>query len=158
MTEKRGEDTSSTDSDQQTFIVKVSSQKVDDKYMIDRSITIEGAYTDTVFNAYFAPVYMIEANKRYLGSFTDALKFASSEGNSSIKIGGKPVSSDIQLDERLLKSGNITVKTSDFVMSDDWDGATIRFEWDGSLYEGYLYNADVNLSRNNALSYKLLEK
>ena len=46
---------------------------------------VEGAYTNSVFNAPLAPVYMIEANKRYLASFTSLLKFASTEGNAGIR-------------------------------------------------------------------------
>lgn len=158
LAQKTGEETSSTDSDQQTFIVKVETVKVDDKYVLDRSYKVEGAYTDTVFNAVYAPVYMIEANKKYLGSFAEKLTFASSEGNSSIVINGRAVNADVVLDEKLFEAGNITVETNDFIMPGDWNETVVSFVWDGCRYTGYLSGVDIVTKQSEILKYKLIEK
>ena len=78
---------------------------------------VEGAYTNSVFNAPLAPVYMIEANKRYLASFTSLLKFASTEGNAGIKLDGRAVNTDISLDDPLFGPGNIKFSTDSFSFS-----------------------------------------
>lgn len=158
LAEKRGDDTSSTENDQQTFIVKVLPGKEKEKYILDREYDIAGAYTDTVFNAAFAPIYMIEANKKHIGSFTDKLKFASSEGNSSIVINGIPVNTDITFEEKLFNAGNIIIKTNDFLMPSDWNEAVVNFVWDGCIYTGFLRSVDVTAKRNEALKYELIEK
>ena len=46
---KRGEETSSSDSDKQVFAVKCINNG--GKYIVDRTIMVEGAYTNSVFNA-----------------------------------------------------------------------------------------------------------
>lgn len=155
LIEKRGEETSSSDSDKQVFVVKCNN--IDGKYVVDRAITVDGAYTDSVFNASLAPLYMIEANKRYLASFTDLLKFASTEGNSDIKLDGKAVNSDIPLSEPLFGPGNIKFSTDNFIFPEDWNNTIVQIEWNGVLFKGNLMNLDVKPHETEALKYELIE-
>lgn len=155
LIEKRGEETSSSDSDKQIFAIKCTSDGT--KYVIDRAIPVEGAYTDTVFNAPLAPVYMIEANKRYLASFANTMKFASTEGNSDIKLDGKAVNADILLSDPLFGPGNIKFSTDNFIFPEDWNNTIIQIEWDGVTFKGNLMNLDVKAQETEALKYELIE-
>lgn len=155
LVEKRGEETSSSDSDKQVFVVKCN--LVDGKYEIDRAITVDGAYTDSVFNASLAPLYMIEANRRYLASFTGLLKFASTEGNSEIKLDGKAVNADIPLDNPLFGPGNIKFSTDNFILPENWNNTIVQIEWDGMTFKGNLVNLDVKPQETEALKYELIE-
>lgn len=106
------------------------------KYIVDRTIMVEGAYTNSVFNAPLAPVYMIEANKRYLASFTSLLKFASTEGNAGIKLDGRAVNTDISLDDPLFGPGNIKFSTDSFIFPEDWNNTIVQIEWNGMIFKG----------------------
>lgn len=157
LAEKRGSETSSTDTDAHIFLVNVLPDKSDKKYIIDRTLKVEGAYTETVFNAAYAPAFMIEANKGYIGMFTQRLRFASSDGNSSIAIDGKKVSSDVKINGRLFTSGDITIRTNDIELPEDWEGI-VQFDWDGYVFQGFLKSVDANFHRNEAFEYELIEK
>lgn len=152
---KRGEDTSSSDSDEQIFAVMCHLE--DSVYIIDREIAIEGSYSDTVFNAGYAPVYMVEANKRYLASFTDELKFASTTGSSGISLDGKKVIDDIMLDSPLLGPGNLSFQTDNYLIPEEWNETLVKIEWNGKTYTGCLGNLDYSTSRENAFEYELIE-
>lgn len=157
LAEKRGAETSSTDTDAHVFLVNVLPNKSDGKYVIDRTLRVDGAYTETVFNAAYAPVFMIEANKGYIGMFTQRLRFASSDGNSSIAIDRKKVSSDVKMNGRMFTSGDITIQTNDIELPEDWEGI-IQFEWEGYVFQGFLKSVDTNFHRNEAFEYELIEK
>ena len=155
--EKIGKSTESCDSDNDVFIVKVLPELTNDKYIIDRTLVIEGAFSNTVFNGTFAPPYMIEANKRYIASFCKELKFASSEGNSTIIIGGVPINSDIETNEPLFSVGEVAFKTNDFKLPKNFQGL-IEFEWEGRKYQGYLADVEISYQSSGILEYKLLER
>mgnify|MGYP006909822490 FL=1 len=152
---KRGEETSSSDSDKQVFAVKCINNG--GKYIVDRTIMVEGAYTNSVFNAPLAPVYMIEANKRYLASFTSLLKFASTEGNAGIKLDGRAVNTDISLDDPLFGPGNIKFSTDSFIFPEDWNNTIVQIEWNGMIFKGNLMSLDVKPQEIEALKYELIE-
>ena len=79
----------------------------DGQYVVDRDINVEGVYSSTVFNAGLAPVYMVEANRRYLASFTDKLSFASSDGNSEIALDGHISCGQVKFFPEKIKAGYI---------------------------------------------------
>lgn len=155
LIEKRGEETSSSDSDKQVFVVKCINDS--GKYIVDRAISVDGAYTDSVFNAPLAPIYMIEANKRYLASFSEKLKFASTTGNSEIKLDGNAVNADILLSDPLFGPGNIKFSTDSFIFPEDWNNTIVQIEWDGMIFKGNLMNLDVKPQETEALKYELIE-
>ena len=157
VAEKIGKPQESGDSDNDVFIVKVLPELSNERYIIDRTLIIEGAFSDTVFNGTFAPPYMVEANKQYIGSFCKELKFASSEGNSTIIIGGVPINSDIETNEPLFSVGEVAFKTNDFILPKNFQGL-IEFEWEGRKYQGYLADVEISYESSGILEYKLLEK
>lgn len=155
--EKIGKSKESSDSDNDVFIVKVLPELENEMYIIDRNLNIEGAFSNTVFNGTFAPPYMVEANKQYIGSFCKKLKFASSEGNSTIIVGGLPMSTDIELNDPLFSVGEVAFKTNDFILPKNFQGL-IEFEWEGRKYQGYLADVEISYASSGILEYKLLEK
>lgn len=157
VAEKIGKPQESGDSDNDVFIVKVLPELSNERYIIDRTLVIEGTFSDTVFNGTFAPPYMVEANKQYIGSFCKELKFASSEGNSTIIIGGVPINSDIETNEPLFSVGEVAFKTNDFILPKNFQGL-IEFEWEGRKYQGYLADVEISYESSGILEYKLLEK
>lgn len=157
VAEKIGKSKESSGSDNDVFIVKVLPELSNKKYILDRTLVIEGTFSDTVFNGTFAPPYMVEANKRYIASFCKELKFASSEGNSTIIIGGVPINSDIETNEPLFSVGEVAFKTNDFILPKNFQGL-IEFEWEGRKYQGYLADVEISYESSGILEYKLLEK
>lgn len=157
VAEKIGKPQESGDSDNDVFIVKVLPELSNNQYIIDRNLNIEGAFSNTVFNGTFAPPYMVEANKQYIGSFCKKLKFASSEGNSTIIVGGVPMSADIELNAPLFSVGEVAFKTNDFILPKNFQGL-IEFEWEGRKYQGYLADVEISYASSGILEYKLLEK
>lgn len=154
LARKKGNQTSDSESDNNTFIVH--SLKSDSRYNLDRSIPVDGVYTDTVFNARLFPHYLIDANKRYLASYTSRLLYTSSEIMDSITVNSKKIDKNVSLSDPLFLEGDITVKTNDFIIPDDWKGY-VEFQWEGKSYRGYLSSLEINVCNNEVFEYKLIE-
>lgn len=154
LSNKIGEETSSTDSDTQLF--SISCVKTDNEYVVLRNNRIEGVLTDSMFNAELAPIFMIEANKSYLASFAKKLTFVSSEGNSSIYIDGKSVAGDIDLSDSLFGHGNISFTTDELVLPNNWNGC-VEISWNGEMKKGFLSTLDISVANNEAFEYELIE-
>lgn len=154
---KRNEE-ESTDSDEDVFIVKCLASTNNGKWKIDRSLTITGTYTDSVFNGAFSPIYMVEANRGYIASFCDALKLSMTRGCRDVMIGNDSVAKDFTFlaSERLIKCGKIEVSTDDLDMSEDKDGL-IEFVLNGCRYKGYLQSVEQMCQHDEALEYELIE-
>lgn len=148
----------STESDSDVFIVIASaSEPVDGNWQIDRTISVENAYTNTVFNAAIAPNLIVLNNDKYIGSFAKKLKFTSASGNSSAVIGSRSMSASINITNQLFKVGVITVDTKDHNLPEDWNGV-IEFEYNGRTYQGYLDSVDINFANLGTLKYNIIEK
>ena len=147
-----------TDSDNDVFIIiTAASQPSEGRWQIDRSITVQNAYTNTVFNAAIAPNMIIRNNIEYLGSCARRLKFTSSDGNSSAIIGGRPLTENINISQQLFKVGKITIDTDDHTFPENWDGI-IEFEYAGKTYQGYLDSIDINFANLGTITYNIIEK
>lgn len=155
LARKRGEDTSSSDSDNQTFIV--SCVRSGTEYLINREVPIGGVYSDSVFNAELSVPYIIKANERYLASFATELKFASMEGNSDAVIGSDAINEDIALTNPLLGFGNIRFSTDNYILPSDWNNTAISVDIDGRTYTGCLSNIDISARESEKLDYELIE-
>lgn len=148
----------STDSDNDVFIVIASaSQPIDGNWQIDRSITVQNAYSETVFNAAIAPNMIVRNNEEYLGSCCKRLKFTSSDGNSSAIIGGTSMHANINITKQLFKVGKISIDTDDHSFPETWDGV-IEFEYEGKAYKGYLDSIDINFANLGTITYNIIEK
>lgn len=155
LAEKRNQDSTTTDSDQQIFIV--CAVENESGYDLDRSVDVQGTYTYSVFNALLAPLYMIEANMSYLSSFAGKLTFASSEGNSDIVIGGKKVSEDIQLGVPMFGRGDISFSMGNVLIEADWNVSCIELEFDGKNIIGAVKSMEYTLDNIEEVKYELIE-
>ena len=148
----------STESDNDIFIVIASAeQTVDGCWQLDRSIEVQNAFTETVFNAAIAPNKIILNNEEYLGSFAKRLKFTSSDANSSAIIGGTLMSANINITKQLFKVGKISIDTNDHSFPETWDGL-IEFAYAGKTYKGYLDSIDICFANLGTITYNIIEK
>lgn len=148
----------STDSDNDIFIVIASaSQPEDGRWQIDRSITVQNAYSETVFNAAIAPNMIIMNSEEYLGAFAKNLKFTSSDANSDAVIGGVRMSANRSITKQLFKAGNISIDTDDHAFPENWDGI-IEFAYAGKTYKGYLDSIDICFANMGTITYNIIEK
>lgn len=157
LAEKRGEDTTDSDSDNDIFFVGTSLDG--EKYKLVRDgYTISGVISpSTMFNAMYSQRFMIEANARYIGAFANALEFTSSDGNSDVTINGVSERSSIVLGNKLFTVGELSVKTGDLEIPSDLTGY-IRVEKNGHIYKGYVKSASYNYGRPEAVKYYLIVK
>lgn len=157
LAEKRGEDTTDSDSDNDIFFVGASLDG--EKYKLVRDgYTISGVISpSTMFNAMYSQRLMIEANARYIGAFANALEFTSSDGNSDVTINGVSERSSIVLGNKLFTVGELSVKTGDLEIPSDLTGY-IRVEKNGHIYKGYVKSASYNYGRPEAVKYYLIVK
>lgn len=157
LAEKRCEDTTDSDSDNDIFFVGASLDG--EKYKLVRDgYTISGVISpSTMFNAMYSQRFMIEANARYIGAFANALEFTSSDGNSDVTINGVSERSSIVLGNKLFTVGELSVKTGDLEIPSDLKGY-IRVERNGHIYKGYVKSASYNYGRPEAVKYSLIVK
>lgn len=156
LCEKRGDEKSATDSDKQVFCLNCRYDT--GRYLLVRDLTVDGSYSDTVFNARFSPYYMIMSNMGYLASFADMLTFASTEGSSDIVIDGNHVTDDIPLSGGIFGFGNISFETSDMLVPDDWNRCDVSFESNGITYVGSLSSLEIRVMDTDTYEYVLIEK
>ena len=165
---KRNIETSATDSDGDLFLVKIQgpnpgSDQWTGKYILDRSITVEGAYTDTVFNATYAPRFCIQANRGYIASFSLKVFFASTEGNdgiyfvSGVNRSGMRESLVIGSSYRLFRLCDFVVRTSEQRFALAWD-ALVAFRWRDVLYQGFVKSVTFNPQKPEVVEYELIGK
>lgn len=152
---KRSDDTSSSSSDKSVFAVMCHEDS--GKYAVDRKVLVEGSYSDTVFNAELSPIYMVEANMRYLASFAGKLIFASSEGNSDIIIGGTPVSSDIELMNPLFGVGTIKFSTDYMIDTDEWNDIALQVMIGDTYITGAVSQIEFQSSKESSYECQLIE-
>lgn len=155
LTSKRGEDTTDSKSDNDIFFV--CAELSEDKYKLIR-IPVSGVISpDTMFNAMYSQRYMIKANEKFIGAFTDRLEFASSEGNSDIVIDGVSEKADILISGRSFTVGELSFETGDIEILSDLSGYVVVTNG-GKTYKGYLSNVSYNLGRSEAVKYTLIVK
>lgn len=153
---KRSEGTTDNESDNDVFMVGVTLS--DGVYMLDRSVDIEGVIGPSrMFNGMYAHDSMIAANEGYLGSFSDLLEYASSNGNSDVSIDGVQLKGDVELSERLFTAGVMSVTTGDTDIPSDLSGI-VEFEKNGKIYKGYVSEITLNIGRGASVTYELIVK
>lgn len=155
--QKRGEDTTDNESDQDVFFVLCKKSGTD--VLVDRSDIVEGTLSDSVFNGTFSPMACIRANAGYIGIQERGLllSFASSTGNSGVRINGEPVSSDIEIQSQIATSGVVEFSTDET----DFDGNVgdeVEITDAGITYRGYIKEVSVRYARAEAAKYKLFVK
>ena len=162
LVQKRGEDTTDSDSDNDVFFVDC-----DDSVPVDQPLPLYRPYTedqlsgllspDTMFNLNYSPRFMLEANKKYIGACTNMLKFTSSDENSDVSIDGVKETDDFSIPERLFTVSEVEVETSDISAPDDLLGL-ISFENKGETITGYIKQLKLNIAKDKLSSYTLIVK
>lgn len=154
LTSKINQDTSSSDSDKQTFAVCCIES--DKEFVILRDSRISGVSSSTVFNASLSVLSMIKENKKFLASFSKKLSFVSTEGNSNVTIDDVKLSDDIELSEPLFGVGNISFSTNNFIIPEEWNGY-IEITCDGKVFRGFVLNLEISIENKEVFEYELIE-
>ncbi len=156
--QKRGNDTTDNQSDQDVFFVKCV--KVNGMLIPDRSIKINGTLTDSVFNGDFSPMACIRANAGLIGLQADRLEltFASSTGNSEITIGGESMTEDMVVDTPIATCGVVEFTTDEVEPLGEMHELITVTDSDGITYSGYIKEVDVRYAKEEAVRYKLIVK
>lgn len=165
-TQKRGEDTTDSNADNDVFFVLAKSQPYTDEQgntynglVPDRTARIQGALNDSLFNGDFSPLHCVDANTGYITLMADFLKlsFASSEGNSEIRIDGRSMGMDFTINDKMATNGTI-----EFICGDVDDIADtnqlISVTSGETTYRGYIKSVDIAYSKEEQVKYKLIVK
>jgi hypothetical protein len=154
LTQKIGENTTDNESDTSMFFVCIDPST----YTLDRSDEIEGVISpETMFNSMYAPTSMITANEAFLGGYISQLDYASSEGNTAVRINGNTENRDITLDEGLFSVNEVSLETSDIDLPSDMTG-TVQFEHNGEILQGFYKSADFSYTKTKSAKITLIMK
>ena len=161
LVQKRGEDTTDNDSDNDVFFVECINNLSTGILDLNRPYS-EGQLSgllspDTMFNLNYSPRFMLEANKKYIGACTDLLKFASSDGNSDVSIDGVKETDDFSIPERLFTVSEVEVETSDIISPDDLLGL-VSLNNRGRTVTGYIKQIKSYIGKAKSSSYTLIVK
>lgn len=154
--QKRDKDTTDATSDKDVFFVLC---KIENGRLVpDRSAKITNAISDAVFNGAFSPMACVRANAGIIGLQGNiTLAFASSTGNSEIRINDEPMTADIYIDSQMATCGSVEFTTDDVDDVTDTN-ALIEVIDDGVVYRGYLKEVSLKYARTEAARYKLIIK
>ena len=157
LVQKRGEDTTDSDSDNNVFFVSCDQDGVNLKlYRPYSTAQLSGLLSpETMFNIQYSPRFMLEANKKYIGACIRLLKFASSDGNSDVSIDGVRETDDLLIPERLFTVGEVSIKTSDIDVPSDLTGL-VRFTNQSETITGYIKNLSLNIAKEKGSTYTLI--
>jgi len=156
LAEKIGEDTTDNESDTDIFFVCAYSDG--DKYKLDRSILIQGVISpETMFNVMYAPSTFIFSNFSFLGSFISEMTFASSEGNTSVKIAQNAENRNIKINQKLFSVSQVEIETSDIELPKDL-GGIVELTHQGRLIQGYYISADYTYTKAQSSKITLVIK
>lgn len=163
LVQKRGEDTTDNDSDNDVFIVgcQYATSAENGNLLLDRpysSSQLLGLISpDAMFNIEYSPRFMLEANKAYIGACTNMLKFTSSDGNSNVSIAGIKETDDFPIDNRLFTVGEVDVETSEVDIPSNLSGL-ISLDYNGEAVHGYIKEMKINVGKTESVRYSLIVK
>ena len=160
LAQKRGQDTTDNDSDNDTFFVSAKLRSDGSKYELIRSgnggPSVSGVISPSnMFNVMYSPRKMVEANKEFIGASVSRLMFASSDGNSDVTIDGIKETSDLLIENRLFTVGELSFGTSDLDVPSDWAGRISVMYMDGT-YECHVTSAKISCLKNEEVKYSLI--
>lgn len=163
LVQKRGEDTTDNDSDNDVFIVgcQYATSAENGNLLLDRPYSpsqLLGLISpDTMFNVEYSPRFMLEANKAYIGACTNMLKFTSSDGNSNVSIAGIKETDDFPIDNRLFTVGEVDVETSEVDIPSNLSGL-LSLDYNGEAVHGYIKEMKINVGKTESVRYSLIVK
>ncbi len=166
LAQKRLQDTTDDKSDHDVFFVFCTHTEETDtegnistKMILNRSVKIEGALSDSVFNGEFSPRRCLLANADRICAMHSPLnlEFASGSGNSSVVIDGTAENQNIEIKSSLFTVGQISFST-DNISIPKYNDALYSVSDNGITYIGYLSSLELRFARSEAAKYKLIVK
>lgn len=156
LVSKRGKDTTDNESDNDTFFVGAHLKENAESYeLVREGYKVSGIISSsTMFNAMFSPRSIIEANKEYIGSFVKSLRFASSSGNSDIRINDVAENSDIELTDPLFTVSTLSISTADGGIPSDVN-ALVEVDRNSLLYTCFINELKYKIGHYEGVEYNL---
>jgi len=156
LVSKRGKDTTDNESDNDTFFVGAHLKENAESYeLVREGYKVSGIISSsTMFNAMFSPRSIIEANKEYIGSFVKSLRFASSSGNSDIRINDVAENSDIELTDPLFTVSTLSISTADGGIPSDVN-ALVEVDRNSLLYTCFINELKYKIGHYEGVDYNL---
>ena len=163
LSQKRGKDTTDSESDNDVFFVCASTTLYDNggvqtykEYRLVRNgWEISGVLDpETMFNTMYWQGGILQANVGYIGMFTKKLSYSSSDGNSDVVVNGVGMKDDFNVESGIVTCGDVSFITfdEDIPQTDD---ETIKILKDGLVYEGYIKEVGSVIERNEGVKYDL---
>ena len=156
LVSKRGKDTTDNESDNDAFFVGAHLKENAECYeLVREGYKVSGIISSsTIFNAMFSPRSIIEANKEYIGSFVKSLRFASSSGNSDIRINDVAENLDIELTDPLFTVSALSISTADGGIPSDVN-ALVEVERNSLLYTCFINELKYKIGHYEGVDYNL---
>lgn len=170
LVQKRGADTTDSDSDNDVFFVGTKLVKhqamlpgniplISYRYELIRNngYELSGVISpETMFNAMYSPRQMLLVNKAFIGCCTAKLTYASGEGNSDVVIGGIKEKDDVLIlaGERIATVGELSFSTPEYAIPENQKGLVSLIK-NGERYLGYIQKADMNAGREECTKFAL---
>lgn len=156
LVSKRGKDTTDNESDNDAFFVGAHLKENAECYeLVREGYKVSGIISSsTIFNAMFSPRSIIEANKEYIGSFVKSLRFASSSGNSDIRINDVAENLDIELTDPLFTVSTLSISTADGGIPSDVN-ALVEVERNSLLYTCFINELKYKIGHYEGVDYNL---
>lgn len=156
LVSKRGKDTTDNESDNDTFFVGAHLKENAESYeLLREGYKVSGIISSsTMFNAMFSPRSIIDANKEYIGSFVKSLRFASSSGNSDIRINDVAENTDIELTDPLFTVSTLSISTADGGIPSDVN-ALVEVERNNLLYTCFINELKYKIGHYEGVEYNL---
>lgn len=127
--------------------------------VIDRSVRIDGALSDSVFNGEYSPRMCVKANGGYLSAINQplSLRLASFDGNASVSIDGERCDAEMSFESPLFTAGLLEFSTDGNGF--DFDADTLyQVDFGGVTYLGFLSDAKIRYATNEAVKCSLIVK
>ena len=156
LVSKRGKDTTDNESDNDTFFVGAHLKENAESYeLLREGYKVSGIISSsTMFNTMFSPRSIIDANKEYIGSFVKSLRFASSSGNSDIRINDVAENTDIELTDPLFTVSTLSISTADGEIPSDVN-ALVEVERNNLLYTCFINELKYKIGHYEGVDYNL---
>lgn len=165
--QKRAQDSTDNKSDATVFIAYCKDDENDGennddelpRLVIDRSVTIEGALSDSVFNGEYNPGKCLEANAEYIAAYgiPTTLKFTSGDGNTDITIDGVERRADRTISSHLFSCAELTFYTCDIQLPENVN-SLVTLTRGGITYRGYITQVNLHYAKTQSAKYKLIVK
>lgn len=160
LVQKRGEDTTDNESDNDIFFVDCGHLGSHIYILVpNRDIPITGVISPTtMFNVIFSPRQCLLRNSSYLGVSSNLYKFASSEGLSSIAINGVYENSNITISNKLFLPDLIEFKVGKINALPAEKNGYIEFVYNGITYQGYIKELNHFIGKDQETTWTLFRK